>query len=319
MRFARQLGQNLHVEADADFKNAGRETREEAIVKSAPAPEPRAAAGEGKAGHEQQLEMLRRNHVGGVVSRLAQLPAGFFQLGRIGYGVKFEIDAVHAGKTKRFFCRVFPEYFQRGFDRLRGKKPDHAGAPPTRERGEARANRRGFLRDFGDRQRAQIFARGLSQTGFGEVGHAPFMPRSDVARSMLFTRVAGVRRSGSLRSRTMKGSLKLCALAGLFSSTLHAAGQAEHVVLIVWDGMRPDFVSAEQTPNLFALAQSGVTFAKHHSVYPSSTEVNGAALATGVYPNRSGIMANREYRPEIDPVKPVKRRILRRCRSRTGC
>ena len=35
------------------------------------------------------------------------------------------------------------------------------------------------------------------------------------------------------------------------------------------------------------------------------TEVNGTALATGVYPHHSGVMANREYRPEIDPLKPV--------------
>jgi arylsulfatase A-like enzyme len=40
-------------------------------------------------------------------------------------------------------------------------------------------------------------------------------------------------------------------------------------------------------------------------VYTSSTEVNGTAMATGVYPERSGLMANREYRPEIDPLQPV--------------
>src|SRR5256885_5506309 len=52
-----------------------------------------------------------------------------------------------------------------------------------------------------------------------------------------------------------------------------ARGQAEHVIVVVWDGMRPDLVSAENTPTLFGLAKAGVFFRKHHSSYPSSTNV----------------------------------------------
>jgi arylsulfatase A-like enzyme len=78
-----------------------------------------------------------------------------------------------------------------------------------------------------------------------------------------------------------------------------ARGRAEHVVLVVWDGMRPDFVLPQYTSNLYHLATNGVFFKQHHSVYVTSTEVNGVVLATGVYPNRSGIMANSEFRPEI--------------------
>jgi arylsulfatase A-like enzyme len=102
------------------------------------------------------------------------------------------------------------------------------------------------------------------------------------------------------------GSLTLLGL--LFSqaltSTAIAVGRAKYFVLIVWDGMRPDFVSAELTPTLLALRASGVWFANHHSVYPTSTEVNGTVLATGVFPQRSGIIANKEYRREIDPLRP---------------
>jgi predicted AlkP superfamily pyrophosphatase or phosphodiesterase len=91
----------------------------------------------------------------------------------------------------------------------------------------------------------------------------------------------------------------------LFAVPLAAtAAAAEHVVLIVWDGMRPDFVSAQYTPNLYDLAQRGTFFKNHHSVYITSTEVNGTALATGVFPNRSGIVANNEYRPEIGWLGP---------------
>src|SRR6266852_1429564 len=84
-----------------------------------------------------------------------------------------------------------------------------------------------------------------------------------------------------------------------------AAGKAEHVVVVVWDGMRPDFVNETNAPTLYQLAREGVFFQNHHAVYLCSTEVNGTAIATGCYPNRSGILANREYRPNINPLKPI--------------
>jgi arylsulfatase A-like enzyme len=78
-----------------------------------------------------------------------------------------------------------------------------------------------------------------------------------------------------------------------------------HVVLIVWDGMRPDFVTEKYTPTLNKLAHDGVLFCNHHSVYPTATDVNGAALASGCYPNRNGLAANLEFRPAINPRQPV--------------
>jgi arylsulfatase A-like enzyme len=84
-----------------------------------------------------------------------------------------------------------------------------------------------------------------------------------------------------------------------------AAGKAARVVLIVWDGMRPDFVSPQNTPALCELARDGVTFLHHHPVYVSSTEVNATAIATGVYPGQNGIIGNNDFRPAIDPLKPI--------------
>jgi predicted AlkP superfamily pyrophosphatase or phosphodiesterase len=102
----------------------------------------------------------------------------------------------------------------------------------------------------------------------------------------------------------MGWSFRIGLLAGaLLASPAMAAqrghGQAEHVVVLVWDGMRPDFISPQYTPTLYRLARQGVFFNKHHPVFPSTTEVNGTALATGVYPNRNGIVGNAEYLPEI--------------------
>ena len=73
-----------------------------------------------------------------------------------------------------------------------------------------------------------------------------------------------------------------------------------HMVVVVWDGMRPDFVSEQNTPALWKLSREGVTFRNHHAVYPSATIVNGTALVTGVYPSKNGIIANHVYRPDID-------------------
>jgi arylsulfatase A-like enzyme len=78
-----------------------------------------------------------------------------------------------------------------------------------------------------------------------------------------------------------------------------------HIVVVAWDGMRPDFVSEQNTPTLWRLAQAGVTFRNQHAVYLSATNVNGTAIATGVYPDHSGIIANHEYRPGIDNKGPV--------------
>jgi arylsulfatase A-like enzyme len=78
-----------------------------------------------------------------------------------------------------------------------------------------------------------------------------------------------------------------------------------HVVVVVWDGMRPDFVSEQNTSALWKLAREGVTFRNHHAAYPSATMVNGTAMVTGVYPGNSGITANYAYRPDIDSQHPV--------------
>jgi predicted AlkP superfamily pyrophosphatase or phosphodiesterase len=104
--------------------------------------------------------------------------------------------------------------------------------------------------------------------------------------------------------RLFKTVLTVLAVALLGREGL-AAGTASHVVLVVWDGMRPDFVSEETTPTLSALARDGVTFLHHHPVYISATEVNATALATGVYPGQSGIIGNHEFRPTFDAFKPV--------------
>jgi arylsulfatase A-like enzyme len=106
-------------------------------------------------------------------------------------------------------------------------------------------------------------------------------------------------------SRMLRIILLLSWIVCAFAIRAEPAKFDRHVVVVVWDGMRPDFVSEETTPTLWKLAREGVTFRNHHAVYPSATNVNGTAMVTGVYPGKSGILANYVYRPEIDRTRSV--------------
>ena len=97
--------------------------------------------------------------------------------------------------------------------------------------------------------------------------------------------------------------LSLCCACAIAAKP-EEKGKAEHVVLMVWDGMRPDFITPEKAPTLAALARDGVFFRNHHAAFPASTNVNGAVLATGVYPQRNGVISNEEFRAEVNPHDP---------------
>ncbi len=64
------------------------------------------------------------------------------------------------------------------------------------------------------------------------------------------------------------------------------------VILFVWDGLRPDSVSADDTPNLVRLRDEGVSFDDQHATYPTLTMTNAASFATGAYPATSGFYGN---------------------------
>src|SRR5437667_4273021 len=99
-----------------------------------------------------------------------------------------------------------------------------------------------------------------------------------------------------LQFSTLFAACWFCAL----TAATPLSNESRHVVIVVWDGMRPDLVSEQNTPMLWKLSREGVTFRNHHAAYPSATMVNGTAMVTGVYPGKNGIIANHVYRPDID-------------------
>ena len=106
-------------------------------------------------------------------------------------------------------------------------------------------------------------------------------------------------------SRMLRIISLLLWIAFALAAAAKPAKPERHVVIVVWDGMRPDFVNEQNTPTLWKLAHVGVTFRNHHAVYPSATMVNGTALVTGVYPSKNGIIANHLYLPDIDPEHAI--------------
>ena len=93
-----------------------------------------------------------------------------------------------------------------------------------------------------------------------------------------------------------------------FPVIFHAAdrmGQANLVLVLVVDGLRPDCINPTDTPNIYKLQREGVHFVNTHSVFPTVTRVNSASFPTGAYPSTHGLMSNRMYVPEVDPANPI--------------
>jgi arylsulfatase A-like enzyme len=71
-----------------------------------------------------------------------------------------------------------------------------------------------------------------------------------------------------------------------------------HLVIVV-DGLRPDYVTAEVMPRLTRLGQRGIVFTAHHSVFPTVTRVNAPSFVTGAYPEAHGLLGNEIYVPSV--------------------
>ncbi|WP_346949045.1 alkaline phosphatase family protein [Dyella sp.] len=93
-----------------------------------------------------------------------------------------------------------------------------------------------------------------------------------------------------LHRRALKSAAALL-LAAIYASPALAA--PHRVILFVWDGMRPDAVSEEDTPNLLALSKRGTWFEDNHSTYPTFTMANASTFATGSFPGPLGFYGNR--------------------------
>src|SRR5262245_8315788 len=79
------------------------------------------------------------------------------------------------------------------------------------------------------------------------------------------------------------------------------AGNATLNMVLVLDGLRPDSITPEETPNLWRLRHEGVNFINGHSVFPTVTRTNATSIGTGSYPYRHGMFGNQVYVPSVNP------------------
>jgi arylsulfatase A-like enzyme len=66
----------------------------------------------------------------------------------------------------------------------------------------------------------------------------------------------------------------------------------KRVVIVVCDGHRDDLVREEFCPGILRLERESVRFGRHRSVFPSTTRVASASIATGCRPARHGLHGN---------------------------
>ncbi len=73
-----------------------------------------------------------------------------------------------------------------------------------------------------------------------------------------------------------------------------------HTLIVFFDGLRPDYVTEEGMPNLYAFKKRGAYCKQHHSVFPTVTRVNASSYSTGSYPATHGLLGNSVYFPQVN-------------------
>lgn len=98
----------------------------------------------------------------------------------------------------------------------------------------------------------------------------------------------------------MKSLLLLITIILIGCSNTNETQISKKLLLISFDGFRTDYLSKTETPNFDKLAESGVLGEGLIPIYPSKTFPNHYAIATGLYPENNGFIANVMYDNELD-------------------
>src|SRR5688572_24511610 len=96
----------------------------------------------------------------------------------------------------------------------------------------------------------------------------------------------------SMPSRRAIAALILFLALGGSAWMLQPAADGPLLILVSFDGWRPDYDTKAPTPNLTALAARGVRADGLIPAFPSKTVPNHYTIATGLYPGHHGMVAN---------------------------
>lgn len=98
----------------------------------------------------------------------------------------------------------------------------------------------------------------------------------------------------------------LCTVVVLGTAAVRGRAQAPNAqLLLVVDGLRPDYVTADVMPRLLALGRRGIVFDENHSVFPTVTRVNASSISTGAYPETHGLLGNTVYSERAFPARGI--------------
>jgi arylsulfatase A-like enzyme len=99
---------------------------------------------------------------------------------------------------------------------------------------------------------------------------------------------------------------------------LPALARVRRVIVVTVDGLRPDVIDPELTPNIARLAAEGAATMDARTVQPSLTLPSHASMISGVTPGVHGILWNRD-RPELGTLTvPTVFDVAREAGLRTG-
>ncbi len=101
----------------------------------------------------------------------------------------------------------------------------------------------------------------------------------------------------------MKHTLRylfLCIAIVTYSNTYAQTEQDIRTLIVFFDGLRPDYITPDAMPHVYAFSKRGSYGKQHHSVYPTVTRVNSSSYSSGSYPATNGILGNTVYFPQVD-------------------
>lgn len=77
------------------------------------------------------------------------------------------------------------------------------------------------------------------------------------------------------------------------------------IVIVSFDGLRPDLIAPHITPNLCRLQSLGLTLSNHRTVYPSETRSAFPSLVTGATTSRHGMVGNKYVDRSVTPNRYI--------------
>lgn len=77
--------------------------------------------------------------------------------------------------------------------------------------------------------------------------------------------------------------------------------RTKRVLVVVFDALKPQFVTAGLMPTLHSFAQRGVMCTNSHSTFFTETRVNQSAVTSGCMAYQHGLVANQFVAPDVSP------------------